>query len=261
MTALVVTLGSDITFNNGVADGNGTLWYLQDIEGWDSPTLRQELLNPVSRHGAYLAQSLFDTRPVILRGIAKTTSEANYWASYNNLLSATSNLLTTKTLQVAENGGGGTKYVNVVRGGAPRIMMTGQYVFEFEIPLLAMDPFKYAPVAANSLAVAAGAQSPSLVNAGNFESWDLVFTITTAGTLVLSNPTVSGSAVLNFGTNSLAIGTVIDFKKRTVLSSTGVNLYNYLASTSVWWPLLSGTNSTTKSGTAAGTYTYRSAYL
>lgn len=134
-----VTLNSQ-TFNTGTADGNGSLWFVTDLEGWDSPPLRQSFGNPTSRHGSVILESMLDHRPLTMIGVCKATTEAFMWTAYNSLTGDINALVTPVDLIVYESV---PKKVSVVRGGQIRLNTLSMMIFSFEIPLIAPDPLKY----------------------------------------------------------------------------------------------------------------------
>lgn len=252
MTAIRVDLGSQ-AFNTQVADANGSLYYVTEIDGWDSPAQRQSFQGPASRHGSVILESLLDQRAVTLKGIVKATSETAFWISYNYMLGLVNNLYAPILLKMLENPT--TKRLSVIRGGAVRQTFVGVGSFEFEIPLIAIDPLKYNDTATTTALAAAG--TVALTNTGTFGTYPVV-TLTAAGTVVLNNTTYAQT--LTTGTDSLPSGTVVDFSARTVLSGSS-NLYTTLDAGSVFWALQPGSNTITNTGTAPVSVTYRDAWI
>lgn len=247
-----MTLGA-ITFNNGVPDANGALWYVSEWEGWDSPNLRQSFVEPTSRHGSVLSESLLGVRALSIQGICKAPTESAFWASYNRLLGVAANLKTPTTFTVQEDV---LKTLYVVRSGEVRNRFKGVNAFEFEVPLSAPDPLKYGNAVGPVAIGASGSQV--LTNAGTFSSWNLVVTATSSGTIDLTN-NLTGQTLTTSGT-SVDSGTVYDFNARTAYSG-NVNRYFQLAANSQWWGLGSGANTIQNNGTAPVSITYRSAWV
>jgi hypothetical protein len=246
--ALRVDLGS-IQMNTDVADANGTKWYVQDIEGWSSPAIRQSIVAPTSRHGGVITEGMLDARAVILRGLFKAPSEATFWTAYNDINAAVVNLFTASTvMKVYETT---TKRLSVVRGGEVRINFVGLGAGEFEVPLLAPDPLKYSDTLNGPTALAA-----TITNAGNFFSLPII-TLTGGGSYTITNTTQGASASLIVV--GAPAGTIIDFNARTVLSGS-TDYYSIVDPLTVWWELLPGANIITKSGGAA-TISWRDAWL
>ena len=129
-----------LDFNTNTADANGALWYITEMEGWDSPALRQSFGTATSRHGEVLLESMMSSRAVILRGVCKAVSESAFWVAYNDLLGLTNNLVVNADLVVYETT---AKKIGVIRGGNVKITFVGVGAFTFEIPLTANDPLKY----------------------------------------------------------------------------------------------------------------------
>lgn len=239
-------------FNTLVADANGTHWMVTGMEGWDSPGQRQSTAPPTSRHGAVILESMLDTRAITLRGVVKATGEGNFWAAYNALLGLVNNLTVPRVMKVHETP---VKRISVIRGGAPRLAHVGVGSFTFEIPLLALDPLKYADVAKS----AAISGTLTLTNDGTFDS-EPIFTLTGAGTFSVTNTTRSAYAKVSSGSKSLPSGTVIDFNKRSVMLN-GVSYFSSLEPNAVFWSLAPGANSIKSEGSAPLSYTFRDAYI
>ena len=246
-----ISLGS-IDFNNGVADANGSLWYVTEWEGWDSAGLRQSFEEPTSRHGSVVTESMLGARYVSLTGVCKAPNSAAFWTSYNRLSGVTAVLRTPIDLTVTEDV---AKTLYVIRSGNVRKRLIGNSAFGFDISLVAQDPLKYAAAGAPVAIAAAGSQT--LTNSGTFQSTRLVVTLTSGGTVAL----VNNATGQTFGTGDTvaASGTVYDFHTRTALSGT-VNRYHEIAPSSQWWALAPGTNIIDNDGTAAVSITYRSAW-
>lgn len=250
MTAIRIDLGS-IQFNTDVADGNGIKWYVTEIDGWDAPDVSNTLAQATQRHGGIPVSGLFQARSVIIRGVFKAPGETTFWTAFDALNTAISNLFTATNMLVQETV---LKRLGVIRGGRVRIRFNGAGSGVFEIPLLAPDPFKYSDVEVST------ALPATITNDGNFESWP-VLTVTGAGSNAkVTNTTQGAGAILDFGTNVLPVGTVIDLKKRTVLSGE-VDNYSFVQPGSVWWSLLSGANVITVSGTAVFSLAHRHVWI
>jgi hypothetical protein len=132
-----------LVFNHSTVspDGSGTYWYVDVIEGWDSSTVRQTMIQPTGQNYEVLAESLKGQRPLLVKGLVKATSEANFWAAWNAMEAATDSLVTANgDFKVYE--GATTRKVVVRRAGQARMRIVGVCAFEFEIPLVSPDPAK-----------------------------------------------------------------------------------------------------------------------
>lgn len=252
----VLTNGSStINFNSGVADANSALWYMTDLEGWDSPSMRQDVQSATSRHGSVMAESMVDARALTISGICKAPSETQFWASYNNLLALTSNPQTEFTFKVTE--GATTKQVKVLRAGGVRLKFIGVGAFEFDIPLIAPDPFKYADTE-TVLNLAAGTHT--INNAGTFETYPTITLTASSSDYYFQNSTIgTGARLGNYASYLNGSGTEHNFYKRTVVNGTR-DRYLTLDPTSVWWALLPGNNTVVISGVSVE-FRYRSAWI
>src|SRR5881409_2398697 len=52
----------------GAVDSDGTAWYLQTLEGWDSPESRSEFTEREGDHGAWASPVYLGSRPITLSG-------------------------------------------------------------------------------------------------------------------------------------------------------------------------------------------------
>lgn len=237
--AIVTTLGG-ITFNPvpDAADLNGAYWNCDEIDGWDSPGMRQKLLDATGRHGKVAGQQLYDARALVLAGDCVTPSVAAFWASKTRLTTATNLLAATGALVVNEPT---PKLAAVMRAGRVRMREYPDAAgFHFEVPLLAPDPRKYA-------ATASSAGMPATVtNAGDIETFPTLIVfgpstnpmqITNGGKTVRLNVALTGGQTLlvNFATGLVTIS--------------GVNRYDIVdLAVTRWWSLAPGANVVTYSG-------------
>lgn len=242
-----------ISMNTGTADANGALWYVTGWEGWDSPNLRQSFGDPTSRHGQVVQESLLGSRAVNLSGVCKAPSSGAFWTAYNRLLAVTAVLRTPIALTVTEDV---AKTLYVIRSGQVRHRMIGNSAFEFEVPLLAQDPLKYAAAAAPTTINAAA--SATLTNTGSFQTQKVTVTTTSAGTVSLTNNATGQT--FGTGDTTAASGTVYEFSGRTAYAGSD-NRYFQLAASSQWWSLEPGANSIVNGGTANVSITFRSAWV
>lgn len=252
MAAVNVTLGG-LSFNAATVDGNGAKWRIARIEGWDSPSVRQSLFDPTGVHGQVVAEILYGSRAIVLTGTCTTPSEAAYWLSHTALATATNSLAIPGTLVVNEPT---PKQASVVRAGEVRMRPIGAYRgFEFEVPLLAPDPRKYATTAVSGALTG----SDIVANAGNIETYP---TLTVVGPSTSPMTFTLGARVVTLNI-SLAGGEtlVADFAARTVLVN-GVNRYDVVASSTRWWALAAGNNTVGSSaGGGTASLSRRSAWI
>ena len=133
-----------MVFEPGTYDANGISYPVAEVEGWDSPTLRQQLIDLQSRHGAQFGMSLWGPRQMVMRGWADLPDD-NFWLARNTIMAAAALVDSATTFKVFEpSSAGGTKEC-IVRLAAKARMRNHEDVHAvvFEIPLVAADPFKY----------------------------------------------------------------------------------------------------------------------
>lgn len=242
---------ADIEMNTGVPDADGTLWYITEWDGWDSPAVRQATLDPVNRHGTTITEGLFGARSLSLTGIAKATSEANFWKSYNRLLGTTARLKSNPFgVVVSEDV---DKVLWCVRSSNVKNDLKGGSAFEFNIPLLAEDPLKYGTVL-HEVTIAAG-DNETIVNAGTGPSYPLVVA---GADMEMDVEAVATGLRLRSG--FVPSGTVFDMNRRTAYSGT-TSVYGAIKPTSNWWALDPGSNEITNHGTESITVQYYDSWV
>lgn len=240
MAAVIVTLGG-ITFGSDTPDLNSAVWSVQEIDGWDSPDLRMELLDLPGQDRQALGPIHHKGRAISLRGKCATPTDASFWASRARLAAAT--LLTTAvgSLAVAETA---TRKIDVHRSG--RLLMRpwrNIRGFDFEVPLLAPDP----RILANAPTTLAGAAGTA-TNNGNFKaSPTLTITGSAAGPIVVAKTTGTTGSVSITTSVPAAQLLVVDFRARSVLLN-GVNRYDLVTTTPTWFEIEPGANTITYSG-------------
>jgi hypothetical protein len=178
--------------------------------------------------------------------MVKTINDAGYWLALNKLQSVTNSLtrftssplLLTQTEDV-------DKYLTVVRTGL-QVRCADSVLLQFELNLRADDPFKYAS-SASSLVTSGNA-----VNGGTATTYP-TFTLSSTGT-----PTLTAGALTWSATASMPSGTVIDFRKFTVMNGT-TNHFSKVSPTASWFGFDPGTTAVTSS--VAGTWSWRNAWM
>lgn len=239
-----------LVMNDGTLDANGCLWYVDAMDGWDSPALRQSMLDPSLRDGQILTDSRFGSRTVTLTGVCKAPSEEAFWDAYN-LFPTLVGMTDAVDLVVSENV---DKRLSVKRTGTTKIGFVGVGAFKWSLQLLAEDPRKYA-VSPTSVTIASGG-SQSVTNLGNAPSYP---TLTTSGTLTVTN-TTAGQAIMTASGQSLPSGTVIDMNSRTVLQGT-TSHYAKINPLASWWPILPGENTVSNTGSASVDLSFYDAWI
>lgn len=197
---------ADIDFNTNVPDVNGALWYVTEIEGWDSPAIRSSVLEAASIHGVVTTEGLYGQRSIVLKGVCKATTNTGMYEAMYYLQGQTNGLRqeTEFEFSVEEDI---ERSCMVVRAGEVRTRMMGAKAFEFSVNLRADDPFKYGDWVFGSIP----ASTPTVLNnAGNARSYPL-FVITSAGI-----PTFTCGTQTWVATASLPDNTNIEFGPRKV---------------------------------------------
>lgn len=135
-------LGGIVFDPDAAPDVNGVRWVVSELDGWDSPELRQQLLDPTSVHGRVFGESLYGSRDMTMTGVADVPDEPTLWVARNALANATNLVLAGDWLVVHETP---PKKCLVRRAGRVRMRNNPDVLWvEFEVPLVAADPRKYA---------------------------------------------------------------------------------------------------------------------
>lgn len=232
-------------------DADGTRWMLvDDIDGWDTPDIRMSTIDPTAMDGGILGESQYGTRTLTLRGVAKTTSETNYWKARNKLAEATNLIYNSGIMTVDE-----VSYVKrvTVRRRDLKMKLRGPSLFEWAVSLICLDPVKYN----NSETTTTFG---TVTNNGNHITWPVVTLTSGLNAFVgLGNPGLPGTPSVQLsGMNS---GDVIDLRNRTVKTSGGVDKYESVNQYSTsWWWLAPGSNALSIAG-ATASITYRDAWI
>lgn len=207
MSGTQVTLGTLPTFNDGIPDADGVTWLLEDLRGWDSPDLREDVSDRPFAHGQRRGTSFYGGRPLSLVGTLLGTGDiADLRSAVSRLTVATDLTDADALLTVLESP---SKQCAVRRSGRPGLEWVSERLVRFDVGLLAVDPRKYA-TASTTVAVASGATVAGTVG-GAFDT-PTVITLTPGGGGMTLTETVSGQTM----TVSTGAAVVVDTAKGTV---------------------------------------------
>lgn len=241
----VFTLGT-ITFNNGVADGDGITWYGY-VDGWDTLENNVEDYARPGQHGGITTANQYAPRQMSVIGTGTYDTSSSLYYTAKQKLNANTNALT----QFASSPLVITHTEDIVRRiecfrTSLRTQCKADVACEFELTVRCDDPRKYANVESSLV------NSGTANNQGDIETFP-TFTLSAAGapTLTLGTRTVEATA-------SLPSGTVIDFSDLTVLNGATDYFYN-MDPASDFFGLAPGGNAVTT--TVNGTWAWRSAWL
>lgn len=280
LDGLQASLGS-VTL--GAIDGEGVAWYLQTLDGWDSPEVRASWTDREGDHGAWASPAYYGSRPITLGGTIVAPSRVLLEQAMDQLRAAVG--LTDTLLVVYEST---PKQALVRRSGKPLMQYVTDTRATYSVLVTAADPRRYGtalltattklpsttggltlPAAAPwllSATVVAG--QVDAVNGGDFETRPV---ITITGPVVapqIQAQMPDGSVrLMTFG-QDLGAGDVlvIDTDAHTVMLNGSVSRRRFLTVPSGWptIPASSVTSflfrSTAYNSTATLTATWRSAW-
>ncbi|MEH0445420.1 hypothetical protein QA811_17610 [Streptomyces sp. B21-102] len=277
---LSATLGSVAL---GAVDAAGVAWFLQTLEGWDSPETRAEFTDREGDHGAWASPVYLGSRPITLAGTIDAPSQAALETAMEQLRVAAG--LTDTLLTVWQTV---PKQCLVRRSGKPLLQYITDTKALFSVMVTAEDPRRYStvqqsgttglpvttggllfPAVAPFVFSASGATGTiAAANEGSFETRPV---LTVAGPVVaplLSALYADGTVRQLTYSQTLQSGEqlVIDTDARTVLLN-GVSRRRFLT-VAQGWPTIPAASSvtfqfqsSTYSATATLTAAWRSAWM
>lgn len=132
---LQATLG---TLRLGAVDSSGVAWFLQSLEGWDSPEVRAEFQEREADHGAWASPVYFGSRPMTLSGTIEAQSRTALQTAMDQLYVAASLSDTTLTVWEAT-----PKQAVVRRSGKPLVQYLSDRTATYSVMVTAADPRRY----------------------------------------------------------------------------------------------------------------------
>lgn len=244
-----------LTFNGGT---NGL--YLEEISGFDSPSVRSNVEDIPEGDGATAGDFYYGRRAWTMRGrvVGQTANERNL--SVSILQQNLRGLRSDFTLKSAPLGLPAMQ----MTGRVDQLRVTGGFVKEFQISGISPDPRFYSQQqhiqVATGQASSPGASFPwafpvdfggasgatvevDCPSGGNFETPPLLRISGPISSPLVGNAETGEAIYLDGVTLSSGEYAEIDMGARTVLHSNGTNLYRYLRFPgSVWWQLQPGAN-------------------
>jgi hypothetical protein len=274
----------------GAVDSDGVAWFLQSLEGWDSPEIRSEVTDREGDHGAWASPVYLGSRPITLAGTIDAPSRSLLEQAMGRLRVAAG--LTDTVLTVAETV---PKQAVVRRSG--KLLM--QYITDtkasYSVMVTAADPRRYGTTlqsgTTNLPTTTGGLTFPitfpitlsattvaGQINAANLGSFDTRPVLTISGPVVA--PTVAalypdGTVKQLVYSQDLQSGDqlVIDTDAHTVTLNGNVSRRRFLT-VSAGWPTIPAAaadgspsvvayqfQSGTYNGSATLTATWRSAWM
>ncbi|MEV5347207.1 phage distal tail protein [Streptomyces achromogenes] len=135
LDGLQASLGS-VTL--GAVDSEGVAWYLQTLEGWDSPEVRASWTDREGDHGAWASPVYYGSRPITLGGTIVAPSRVLLEQAMDQLRAAAG--LTDTLLVVQEST---PKQAVVRRSGKLLIQYVTATTASFNVLVTAADPRRY----------------------------------------------------------------------------------------------------------------------
>jgi hypothetical protein len=269
--------GTTVTFNDGGP------WRLEEVTGFDSPNVRQDVEDLPEADGAVAGDFFFGSRPVTMRGHIAAATAAERNSAVVGLQRALRGLRSDVTLKSQPSG------LPAMQAAArlDNVRVTGGYVKEFLIALVCADPLVYSQtvetqsvlVIPTNFGVAwpiawpatwgggVGDTTPlNVTNDGNFDTAPLLRVHGAVTEPRVSNDTTGKTLYLDGVVLAQGEYVDIDMAARTAVRSNGANVYDSVRFPgSAWWTLAPGDNSIALRGLTIGTgaelrVTYRDAW-
>jgi hypothetical protein len=265
-------------------DSSGVAWYLQTLEGWDSPEIRSEFTEREADHGSWASPVYFGSRPITLSGTVEAQSRAELQGAMDQLYTAAA--LTDTTLTVWEDT---PKQATVRRSGKPLTQYLTDSKATWSVLVTAADPRRYSttlqsgttglPVTTGGLTFPitfpitfSATVTAGQINAANLGSMDTRPVLTITGPVVA--PTIAalypdGSVKQLIYSQDLQSGDslVIDTDTHTVTINGNASRRRFLSVPAGWPTIPAGGSvvyqfqSGTYNATAMLTATWRSAWM
>jgi hypothetical protein len=236
--------GATIALN----DGNGL--YLEDVSGFDSPNVRENVNDLPEADGAIAGDFWYGSRPVTLSGTIALATAALRNAKIIDLIKALRGLRGDVILQTTPSG------MSAMRafGRIQNVRVTGGFVKKFQIGLICADPRMYGTTL--NTATTSGA-STSATNAGDYYSPPVLRITNYTNPVITNSTTTEAISFIN-----LTLGTTeyvdVDMLSKTVISNLGVSRYsNVVFPASTFWYLARGSNTITIGGSGGGSKSFR----
>lgn len=160
-------------------DGDSVEWSLTGFSGWGTSSSSGETVDRSGAHGAWAPDWTMRGKEYVLSGSVDAETPAQRWAAEQRMQAA---ITEADTLMIVHEE---TPRQTIVRlNGKLEIERTSVYTFDFEAPLLALDPRRYG-ADARSASTAAPSTSGGLVWPATWPvTWDAV---TVSGEMQMPN--------------------------------------------------------------------------
>ncbi|MER5653427.1 hypothetical protein ABT076_10470 [Streptomyces sp. NPDC002131] len=122
----------------GAVDSAGVAWFLQTLEGWDSPEIRSEFQEREADHGAWASPVYLGSRPITLAGTVEAPDRASLDTALDQLYVAAG--LGDTTLTVWEST---PKQATVRRSGKLLAQHVTDRTATWSVMVTAADPRRY----------------------------------------------------------------------------------------------------------------------
>lgn len=257
--------GVTIPINTNTPDAFGDYWFCFDIEGWDSPDLRQKLADRQGEHGTIVTESMLGSRLLTVKqGLCfPRTNEQHRWDAMDRLATI-ANLVNGSTGTLTAVEGTLNRYVTIQRGAGKPIMEPlpegdggVQYghvwPFKFTCALLAQDPRRYSVTTHGPTALPA-----TIVNAGDFPSKPIL--VVTGGGEATTITCGGLSVILTTAYGAVPSPLTIDLLNQTAVDGSGNNHMEVISGPTQWWSLAAGSNAVTISGPGTATISWKDSW-
>lgn len=227
---------------NGIADADGLAWRVEDVEGWDSPDVELTVQENTGDDGGEVTRARLRPRSLVVRGSIVGPTIQSPWTARTRVAKLANLVRTPGLLIVKEDPPEVDKQVTAHLEGRIRTKIVGKRTIDFEIPLLAPDPRKYATGISVSGVLLGGYTTDWAINhVGTTDAHWVAEIRGGVGGVRLKHGTGASDPYLWVETN-VGAGDVLTFDSAThTITLNGENVYDDVnLAVSEWWKLRPG---------------------
>jgi hypothetical protein len=152
-------------------------WHVDTFDGWDGPEVHSDLQTITGLTGASPGEWQYGARPMTIKGMCYSRTEAGMWAARNRLALATNAITEDGSIYVTEGSGIALK-CTIRRAGRLLMSTKTANVFEFSIPITAYDPRKYGAEHTQAINRGGGLMDTLVVSSGTTRTSPKIFKTT-----------------------------------------------------------------------------------
>jgi hypothetical protein len=181
-------------------------WHVDTFDGWDGPEVHSDLQTITGLTGASPGEWQYGARPMTIKGMCYSRTEAGMWAARNRLL------MSTKTANV----------------------------FEFSIPITAYDPRKYGAEHTQAINRGGGLMDTLVVSSGTTRTSPKITIVGPMNNINIQN-NQDNSRTFYLANIPSGFTAEIDFYYHIIWGN-GILRYDLIRPAASWWSIVPGNN-------------------